>query len=585
VTTPPRMRLLATAALVATATVVPSTQQLTDRQVLELLQPLIDQAKALIDTQLIPPVPPPPPEPMVIPVACGASLQAAYDDVILYENLPAPILAMVPSADCATYDLSTFVVRAKAGAGPTKRIRITTAGWIDKGTGWAGLVRPSDAPNLAAVRGTGTSGSVIHVPNGAGAGYVEFFGLSVLGCPSGNCDLMRLSVDNETDPASRAQHIAVRQVLLLGGPQGSRRGIRQEARFVDISQVWIQDIFSTNNGETQAISACRGGADTTVRFSYLQAASENIILGGCTYPHADLVPADWLIEDVLIHKPLRWKAEWNNEVSPFVSREVKNSLELKQARRVTVRRVAMVNNWDDEQSGAALLINTTTNGSCPACVGIQDALFEDIVVLNSPAGVSEQIYSWQDGSNSTGKAQRVTIRNAYFSLYGTGTFRSWQITNAIGRVDLVHDRITLRNNNSTWLAGTYGWTWAYDGITFTKLPGGPVQGVTWTNSVITGGATYGIDAPGGTRNGSGWATFVDGDRVLTGNVFGGATTTQITNYNQSVPAGAELNASADRAAMLAALPVDACGTYLTGKGADCERLAPVFAMLAYLPEP
>lgn len=538
---------------------------------------LLQQIRALIDAHFAPPAPPGPP---VVHVPCGEAIQPAYDAIVAGGTI-----TLDPSADCTSGYPETLTLGPKDGASAMNRVTITTQGWTDKGDEWAGLVTPADLPRMAVIRGTGSSGAVITVANGPGAGYVKLFGIAVRACPpTGNCDLVMVGTDTETDVANMASFVSLRQLLVLGDPVfGSRRGVRIEGRHITLTQSWCQDIFIAGQ-DTQCVASNRGGRFVDVGFNYLAAASENIMLGGAPIPNADLVPQDWNIHDVILHKPLRWFTEWNGGVSPSIRRQVKNLFELKHAKRVTAERILMVNNWPESQSGIAILLNYSTNGTCPACGGLEDVTLRDVVVLNSPGGISFQGYSYQAGSNNANKLLRATVENSYFVLTGTGSGRTVQVTNVSGRHDIEVRRSTFRNHTSTWLMGDFGWAWTFDGTAYARVPGGPVYGLRFVDNVFASNGPYGITAPAGSHYGSGFGEFALGDRQIEGNVFGGAPSSHIANYNWHAVADLA-NTSVPRADLLAALPIDTCGTWTANAGADCSRLAAVFALRQYLPEP
>lgn len=538
--------------------------------------------------------PPEPPRPIDYPVPCGASIQEAYNGAIVTDERPAPRLLLEPGC---TYE-ETLTFRPKVGLSESKRILITSRSWTDKGTGWDGMVTPADGPRMATIRGVATTGHVLQIANGEGAGFVELFGIAIRGCaPNGHCDLLMLGDDAETDASRRARFITARQLLLLGDPVfGSRRGARIEACDVLFTQSWVQDIFITGQ-DTQAVASSRGGCRVEVSFSYLEAASENFLLGGGPVPSADFIPTDWYLHDVILPKPLRWREEWRAGTK---RRQVKNNFELKHVRGFRGERILAVNNWPEAQSGIAVLLNYTTNGTCPACGGIEDAHLRDLVVLNSPGGLAFQGHSYSllpTPSNNINKLLRVSVENAYFALTATGTTsRTMQVTNVLNRHDIRVSRATFRCSTSNWLVGDYGQAWRYDEPTntYARIPGGPTQGLRLTDLVVACGGRYGITAPSGSHDGSGFGAFVSADGQIAGSVFGDPTTTQLTNYNRHT-AGGEANVRWSRAAMLAELPVDACGQLTVSsseggegplvKGADCSVLNEVVSWKRFLREP
>jgi hypothetical protein len=567
-----------TVGLVVASSVLVAAQQPTDRQVLE-------QLKVIIDAQLTPPAPPPPPPPVpnVVSVSLASSIEAAYNQATVPTGLPVGVASVVLVLDpLASYSESVTLLD-KPGITADNPLLITTLGYVSKGDGWDGMVRPQDVVNMATIQSPDANpGLWIR------ADHIRVQGIAFDYNAQGRAtEIIRIGTDTETDPANAPQNIAINQVLVEGHPTtGQRRGIRVHGNGVNISQVYIHNIWDYM-ADSQAISADRGGWNVTIRFSHLEAASENFILGGGTAP-AGFTPTGWLLEDVELYKPLSWQTD---EVE---GRVVKNLLELKHAKDVTIRRVLAVNNWNDGQDGTGVLLTYATNGQCPGCGGIDNVLIEDMVIVNTRAAFNFIGYSYQNTAPAgppmnAKKLQNVTIRNVYVSSYGTGSAgRLFMFSNVGGAHNITVDRLTAINNGNQWFVGSNGFKWTEqpDGTVLREV-GGPWQGFRFTNSVVTYNGLYGFTV-GSTHNGAGIAAWIDDTRQIAANVFGDAPSSHINNYNQHT-FGGEPNVSAVRADLVAMLPTTSCGTHTvpdgqggqvpSGKGADCSRLASLFARL------
>jgi hypothetical protein len=376
--------------------------------------------------------------------------------------------------------------------------------------------------------------------------------------------------------------VSIRQVLIQGSREfGQKRGIAANGQDIAISQVWCEEIFIAGQ-DTQCISAWNGGKRVRVDHSYLAAGAENILVGGAPTASAEMHPEDWTIEDNILHKPLRWKEDGRN-------RQVKNLFEVKFVHGLVARRNLLVNNWSSAQDGKAVLLHYTTNGPCPHCGGLRDVVLEDNVILNSPGGISFQGYSYQASHRSGEKLLRATVRNNYFVLTGAGSHRAIAIGNVLGRHDIRIERNTILHEASTWLVGDFGYGWTEN----TRVRGGPMHGLWVIDNVISRNGRYGITAPSGSHYGEGIGPdgrepkrgpFVSEDLVIAGNVIGDAPPAHLANYNRHAPPDAK-NVSASSDDLEQALGAKACGQWARGKGADCARLAPVFALLKRLPEP
>jgi hypothetical protein len=494
--------------------------------------------------------------------ACGEALQTALDD--------APAGSTITLEAGKVYE-GAFVIKPRAGVGDKRPLSITTAGWRHDGTGWDGLVTPADKGRMAVLRGAPRSTATLTIPEGTA--YVRLVGVAFEATPpAGRADLIRIGTGDAPSAASLPHHVTIQQVLLQGDRRfGQRRGIAANGADIEIAQVWCEEIFTAGQ-DSQCVGGWSGAQRVRLHHSYLAAGSENILVGGAPIRDASLQPHDWLVEDVILHKPLRWKQDGQ-------SRQVKNLLEFKHGYKLTARRILAVNTWRAAQSGRGLLFNYTTNGRCPACGNLEQVLVEDVVMLNTEEGVSFQGYSYQPDSHSRGKLRDITLRNLYVHLSAPG--RLFQISNVRGHHGVRIERSTFLNEGTSWLVGSFGRAWSDD---HSLVDGGPMQGLFIANNVFTANGDYGVTAPDRRHYGSGLEEFVEADLQVSGNVIGGAPPEHLANYNEHTAGGAP-NVAVSQDKLRKTLTARTCGQWAVGKGADCERLTPIFGWLKRLPEP
>jgi hypothetical protein len=536
----------------------------TDRQLLEQLQMDVAALTAKIDAQLTPA-----PTPLTtIHVPCGTPIQPVLDDALAGTRI---------ELDPGCLYKGTLTVRPKAGASAAHLLTITTRGWTSKGEGISGLVTPADKPRLATIEATDRNYAAFYVPNGVGAGFVRLVGVAFNGCPpAGACDIIRLGASGHTPAEELPDTIVMEQIVILGDPVfGSKRGVSANARNVTLRQSWCAEIFIAGQ-DTQCFSAMRGGINVLLEYNYLAAGAENILAGGDTIPAAHLVPRQWIVRRNILHKPARWRPVAQG--GDGRSRQIKNLFELKQITGALVEENLMVGNWVAAQAGAAVLLNTTTQGTCPECTGVQDVIFRNNVILDSAGGLSIQGYSYEPDSQSVGKTTNIRIEGNYFVL---GTARAVMISNVGGEHNLVLLRNSFRNGSSTWITGACGYVWT---STTARAPGCPMQGLQVVSNVFARNGTYGVTAPDSAHGASGVTRFVDAGLEISGNVIGDAPTGHLATYNKYVATG-KPNTTMPRAAIDLALTRDRCGSVGPDVGADCATLAPVFEMLQRLPEP
>src|SRR5688572_9356744 len=230
--------------------------------------------------------------------SCAQALQAAIDI--------APADTTLTLDPGKVYD-GTIVIKPKIGADNEKRLTITTRGWTSKGEGWNGLVTPGDKPRMAVLRAAERSHFTSEIQNGETGGHVSLVGLTFEEMPpAGQGDVIRIGSASETNAANMARHVSIRQVLIQGSRDfGQKRGITANGQDIEITQLWCEEVFIPGQ-DAQCVAAWNGGKRVTVRHSYLAAGAENLMIGGTPIASGEMVPEDWVIEDVILHKPLRW---------------------------------------------------------------------------------------------------------------------------------------------------------------------------------------------------------------------------------------------------------------------------------------
>jgi len=236
-----------------------------------------------------------------------------------------------------------------------------------------------------------------------------------------------------------ASNIYMDRLLIVGGPQGQRRAIMGNGRQITLTRSHIANIWR-NGEESQAFAAWDGGGPFTITDNYLEAASEGILFGGANSKSEANIPSDILVEGNHVSKRLEWKGQ---------GKVVKNSLELKSARRVIIRNNLFERNWSDGQNGYAILFTVRNDeGQSPWSV-LEDVLFERNVVRDTENGINILGY---DGYQPSGRTDRITIRNNL--VLATGTFM--QAGSEIGKLIVDHNTVA---QGGTFLTLYYGDVW------------------------------------------------------------------------------------------------------------------------------
>ena len=300
----------------------------------------------------------------------------------------------------ATY-VGNFVLPAKLGASDAfTTIRSSAADSVLPGP--SVRMDPSYAAHLAKLRSPNTAPALATAP---GAHHYRLLFLEFQANANGIGDIVTLG-DGSSAQNSLAQvphDLTVDRCYVHGDPKlGQKRGIALNSARTDIVNSYVSDIKVIGQ-DSQAVGGINGPGPFTISNNYLEGSGENVMFGGGDPSIPNLVPSDITITNNLIAKPVSWRDErWT----------VKNLLELKNARRVTISGNTLENNWLAAQTGFAVLFTVRNqDGHCPWCQ-VEDVVFERNVVRHSAAGIN---ILGHDDLQPSQQTQRISIRNNVFS--------------------------------------------------------------------------------------------------------------------------------------------------------------------------
>lgn len=228
-----------------------------------------------------------------------------------------------------------------------------------------------------------------------GAHHYRFIGVEFGPTKSGMYNIILLGDGAEKKTEDIPHHIEFDRVYIHGSPtEGQRRGIAANGKHIRIINSYISDI-KRRGDESQAICAWAGDGPIEITNNYLEAAAENVLIGGAD-SYLKLVPSDVLVKDNYLNKPVKWRDEgWL----------VKNLFELKNARRVKVFNNLMTNNWGGGQNGTAILFTVRADNGKESI--IEDVEFTGNIVRSSAGAVNVL------GTEGSG-GHRLTIKNNIF---------------------------------------------------------------------------------------------------------------------------------------------------------------------------
>lgn len=228
-----------------------------------------------------------------------------------------------------------------------------------------------------------------------GAHHFRFIGVEFGGTKDGSGNIIKIGSTEEKRIEDLPHHIEFDRVYLHAtSPQGQRRGIAANGRFLKIANSHISDIRRKGE-ESQAIAIWATDGPIEIVNNYLEAAAENVLFGGAG-SRLGLVPTDCVIRDNWMNKPLNWREEgW----------DVKNLFEIKTGRRIRIENNLMTGNWGSAQDGTAVVIKSTSDSGAGAIA--EDIFFENNIVRGSANALSV------NGAEEKG-GHRLTVRNNIF---------------------------------------------------------------------------------------------------------------------------------------------------------------------------
>lgn len=203
--------------------------------------------------------------------------------------------------------------------------------------------------------------------------------------------------------AQTAGHVTLRQVYIHGDPTyGAKRGIQANgAGGLTMEDSVITDIFRAGQ-ESAGIGAWDSPGPFVIRRSLVQAASINFLFGGADPSSEAHIPADILIEDSTFSKKLEWRAQ---------NYAAKNLGEIKNAKRVIIRRNTFQTSWVQGQAAYGLVLAVRNqDGGCPYCT-VEHVLVEDNTIKDVGTAVS---ILGRDSSQPSRTMRNITFRNNIF---------------------------------------------------------------------------------------------------------------------------------------------------------------------------
>ena len=281
----------------------------------------------------------------------------------------------------------------------------------------------------------------------------------------------------------------------------SKRGIALNSSKTTIQNCYISD-FHGNGFDTQAICGWNGPGDYDILNNYIEGAGENVMIGGAQTFISGLVPTNinFFWNDFV--KPLSWRV--GDPSYDGVRRSVKNSFELKTGRKVRIEGNRFKNCWVDGQTGVAIVLKSSNQGSGQTWSITEEVEFINNIVEGAAGGV--HIIGRDDPDIE--KTNRIKVANTLFlDINGPkwGSAGMGRLFQAIGGPkDIVIDHCTGFQSNHILV-----------------LDGEPSTGLQYTNN-ITPHNEYGIFGSGEGTGKSALDYFYPGNDVRRNILVGGS---------------------------------------------------------------
>lgn len=320
-------------------------------------------------------------------VRAGGNLQEALDtarggDVILLEA-------------GATF-VGNFLLPGRADSGPP--ITIRGASTHARLPGERNRVTPVVADLLPKLRSPNREPALRTAPGTRGWRIVMVEFLATAG---GAGEIIRLGDGSaaQSTLATVPSDIVLDRCYIHGEPGApQKRGVALNSASTTVRNSWIAEIKVAGQ-DSQAIAGWNGPGPFAIVNNYLEAAGQGFMLGGADPAIPGLVPANVMFTGNHVTRPVAWRqASW----------QVKNLLELKNARDVWIQGNLFEHNWRGGQSGYAILFTPRNQDGGAPWSTVEDVHFRYNVVRRVAAGIN---ILGRDHPNPSGSCRNIQVTN------------------------------------------------------------------------------------------------------------------------------------------------------------------------------
>ncbi len=371
--------------------------------------------------------------------------------------------------------------------------------------------------------------------------------------------LVRFRPDADGDGA-HTSHMGLDRCWLVGGANGTRRGVEVGADSVFVHQTRVENIDDGGTDDSNAVATNEGVAKIRVTRNVLEAVSENIIFGGGGSSLTSKNPTDIEIRGNLITKKVSWSGV----------PEVKNHIEFKKGVRALIEGNRFLNDYDRAQDQSLIFQSNSQNNAEPA------ALSQDITVRYNRF---ENVFSfcklgYKNGTNATTGANRIELAHNLVVSVNAGNGNNC----VTFQPEVLCQNIAYHHNTT---CNTHSIFYLSNG----PIPNGSTNwGVRYTDNIAFAPTAYGVFGPDGIGNETSLNTSYlnSGNWTLRGNVavagdrpFSSALLAQPNYTAATVGAIGFTNLAGGDYSLGASSPYRSAGTDGKAPGVNTARLSAV----------
>lgn len=301
-------------------------------------------------------------------------------------------------------------------------------------------VTKADVWKLFKIRARGASESRYNqaITINGDSNYYRFIGVYIE--RSGTLKNDVIAVDTYAT-ASRPSHLIFDRIVIDGNGTDTIRGVAPNGSYFSLLNSSVLDIKAAGD-ESKAVGAWTGGGPLAIINNRLEGASINVLIGGSTVSSASEILDGFDFRSNYVWKSPDWV------VTDGVGRGygVKNLFELKWGRNVGAVGNVFENNYQDAQSGEAVVIKSAAqNDAANPFAEISGLDFRNNKILNTRAGFSIiGIQSW------------IAPHPPYANhIFFTNNF--WQERSGRGNLLLTPDSFEINHNTFVRLSEKSQW--------------------------------------------------------------------------------------------------------------------------------